>query len=250
MSLDPRAHCAKFGWPDPSDDTGLRKEGKDAMDTGAATMPGRPGPAPATPADPDLPAAPGTRPDERLIATGLRLFCRDGIHATGIARILAESGVSRKTLYERFGSKEALVRAVLEREGEQWRAWFAGALAETRGSGAERLLAVFDVLQTWFSQPDFFGCAFINAMAEHDKVSAPLADLAESHRVQTNAILLEIAREAGLRDPAELVERLSIVMDGTIVAAMVARDPDAATRGRAIARLVLADHPPVRTEGR
>lgn len=57
-------------------------------------------------------------PDERILEVARELFCRDGIHATGIDRILTEAGASKMTLYSRFGSKEALLREVLVREGQ------------------------------------------------------------------------------------------------------------------------------------
>ncbi|MGI4943795.1 MAG: TetR/AcrR family transcriptional regulator, partial [Janthinobacterium lividum] len=66
----------------------------------------------------DIGAAP---PHERILAAARDLFCRDGIHSTGIDRILQEASASKMTLYSRFGSKEALVRLVLHQEGEAWR---------------------------------------------------------------------------------------------------------------------------------
>jgi AcrR family transcriptional regulator len=61
------------------------------------------------------------KPGDRLLNTATRLFCLHGINATGIDKILAEAGVAKMTLYNQFGSKEGLVFAVLEREGEAWR---------------------------------------------------------------------------------------------------------------------------------
>lgn len=178
-------------------------------------------------------------PEERLIAAGQRLFCRQGIHATGIARLLAEAGVSRKTLYERFGSKERLLHVVLEREGETWRTWFGRGLAATRGTPRERLLAAFDLLAEWFQQPNFYGCAFINAVAENDKIALPLRELAIAHREETNRLLLDLARQTGAAEPELLVEKLSMLIDGAIVTAMVTRQPEAAVYAKQAAADIL-----------
>src|ERR1700739_2848951 len=67
-------------------------------------------------------------PQARLLEVAPEPFCRDGIHATGIDRILSAANVSKMTLYTRYGSKEALLRAVLQREGEDWRARLFAAL--------------------------------------------------------------------------------------------------------------------------
>lgn len=192
--------------------------------------------------DEQLPQYKPDSPEERLIEAGRRLFCREGIHATGITRILEESGVSRKTLYERFGSKDHLVRAVLEREGALWRRWFLQELQCVPGGAEAQLLGVFDVLASWFSTEDFFGCVFINAVAEHDKLSAPLADLALAHRYQTNGILLKLAVEAGLESPEDVVEKLGLLIDGAIVTAMVSHSDKVALHARDAARQIIAAH--------
>src|ERR1700682_444897 len=62
-------------------------------------------------------------PAMRLVLTATRLFNDNSIHATGIDRIIAEAGVARRTLYNHFGSKEGLIRAVMQRESEAWFEW-------------------------------------------------------------------------------------------------------------------------------
>lgn len=180
-------------------------------------------------------------PEERLIEAGKKIFCRRGIHATGISEILKDAGVSRKTLYERFGSKEQLIHAVLERDGEEWRAWFSEQLDARKGSPRDKLLGAFDILGEWFAMPEFFGCPFINAVAEHDKVTLPLQQLALSHREGIAALLIGLVRDAGAPDPEALTERLSIIMDGATVTAMVTRDLGTAVIARDMARAVIDD---------
>src|SRR5246500_3989158 len=64
----------------------------------------------------------------RLLNAATRLFCKNGINATGIDAIIDEAGTAKTTLYKLFGSKTNLVHAVLESEGKQWREWFIGAI--------------------------------------------------------------------------------------------------------------------------
>ena len=63
----------------------------------------------------------------RLLSAATRLFCKNGINATGIDAIIDEAGTAKTTLYKLFGSKTNLVHAVLESEGKHWREWFIGA---------------------------------------------------------------------------------------------------------------------------
>src|SRR3978361_1773413 len=95
---------------------------------------------------------PGERPiaerpaAERILEVARELFCRDGIHATGIDRILAAAGASKMTLYTRFGSKEALLREVLLHEGAAWRAAFIKAVESKGETPIDRLHQVVPAL--------------------------------------------------------------------------------------------------------
>ncbi|WP_325175679.1 helix-turn-helix domain-containing protein, partial [Cereibacter sphaeroides] len=63
-------------------------------------------------------------PRERLIDSARSLFCRYGINSVGVDAIIEQAGTAKTTLYKLFGSKDGLVEAVLEREGQSWRSWF------------------------------------------------------------------------------------------------------------------------------
>ena len=70
-----------------------------------------------------LPAAttvddPMTPVGERLAETAGRLFYARGIRAVGVELIAEEAGTTKKTLYDRFGSKDALVALYLRRRAE------------------------------------------------------------------------------------------------------------------------------------
>ena len=182
---------------------------------------------------------PAQTPEQRLLVTAHRLFCREGIHATGITRILNEAGVARKTLYDKFGSKERLVGAALEAEGHAWRSWFADALGQVEGTPRARLLAVFDVLESWFQAPDFYGCMFISAISEHSKENAEIINSAKRHRDLTNEIMRPLAMESGHSDPDALIDAFALLIDGAIVTAMVAGGAEAARQAKGIANSLL-----------
>ena len=56
----------------------------------------------------------------RILEVASRLFYLHGIHAVGVDTIAAESGVTKRTLYDRFGSKDALVTAYLQERHDTW----------------------------------------------------------------------------------------------------------------------------------
>ena len=105
----------------------------------------------------------------RLLSAATHLFCKNGINATGIDAIIDEAGTAKTTLYKLFGSKTNLVNAVLESEGKAWREWFIGAMEDGGGDAQAKLKRIFPALKRWFAEERFYGCPFINAVAEHDK---------------------------------------------------------------------------------
>lgn len=177
--------------------------------------------------------------EEKLLLTARRLFCRVGIHATGISKILDEAGVARRSLYMHYGSKENLLKAVFDMEASMWFCWFDQDLPNLECSPRDRILSLFDLLEKWFEQEDFFGCVFINAVAEHEKDSGWVKDVAITHREKINGRLKAMVMKSGAMDPEMVTEKLSLVIDGAIVTAMVTGTSEAAHIGRLTAEDIL-----------
>jgi AcrR family transcriptional regulator len=178
------------------------------------------------------PASPAAGDDEsargRLLSAATHLFCKKGINATGIDAIIDEAGTAKTTLYKLFGSKTNLVHAVLESEGKQWREWFIGAIEAGGGDPRTKLSRIFPALKSWFGEERFYGCPFINAVAEHDKDQKQFRNIALRHKKVVLAHIEKLAGEMGAADPEMLAHQLALLIDGAIVAAMVSRDPGVA----------------------
>ncbi|HNO76373.1 TetR/AcrR family transcriptional regulator [Nitrosomonas mobilis] len=176
-------------------------------------------------------------PSEKLLLAARYLFCRVGINATGISRILKEAGVARGSLYKHYGSKKNLLKTVLDTEADMWYRWFDRDLSDLECSAKERIMLLFDLIEKWFEKEDYFGCVFINAVAEHEKEGGWVKDVAVAHREKINDRLRAIVTESGARDPDMITEKLSLIIDGAIVTAMVTGSSEAAH----IARLAAED---------
>src|ERR1700694_80059 len=156
----------------------------------------------------------------RLLNAATRLFCRYGINATGIDAIIDEAGTAKTTLYKLFGSKTNLVHAVLESEGKQWREWFIAAVEAGGGDPQTKLARIFPALKSWFGEERFYGCPFINAVAEHDKDQKQFRNIAMRHKKVVLAHIEKLAGEMGAAEPEVLAHQLALLIDGAIVAAM------------------------------
>ena len=160
----------------------------------------------------------------RLLGAATHLFCKNGINATGIDAIIHEAGTAKTTLYKLFGSKTNLVHAVLESEGKQWREWFIGAMESGGGDAQAKLTRIFPALKSWFGEERFYGCPFINAVAEHDKDQKQFRAIAMRHKKVVLAHIEKLAAEMGAAEPELLAHQLALLIDGAIVAAMVSRN--------------------------
>jgi AcrR family transcriptional regulator len=102
---------------------------------------------------------------QHIIETAYTLFKRDGFHATGIDRIIAEAEVAKMTMYRHFPSKDGLIVEVLNWRTDRFKRQL-DRLSETAMTPDEKIMAVFDWHERWFDSPDFHGCLFQHALAE------------------------------------------------------------------------------------
>lgn len=176
---------------------------------------------------------------DRILAAASHLFCHQGFSATGVDSIIAQAGTAKATLYKHFSSKEDLIAAVLDAEGAAWRSWFFGRLGQVQGTARDRVLAIFDILEEWFSDPSFYGCPFINAVAEFDSDNVDIRKTADAHKAHLLTWLQAKAIEMNASDPRDVALNIVVLVDGAIVAAQHSRDPSFARRARMMAGLYL-----------
>lgn len=174
---------------------------------------------------------------ERLLAAADELFYDEGVHSVGIDRVLERAGVAKASLYSVFGSKDELIRSYLAARHAARQARLTQRLARY-DTPRERLLGVFDVLGEQFAEPRFRGCAFINASAE-SRPGGPVEDVASETRAWVRSLLLDLAEQAGARDPDHLARQLVLLYDGATVGAQMDHNPGAAAAAREAAALLI-----------
>jgi AcrR family transcriptional regulator len=161
-------------------------------------------------------------PRERILLAAHELFYREGIRASGIDRVIAESGVAKVTFYRYFPSKNDLILEFLEYRHRGWMAWFSGAL-QRHGGGIKALVPA---LAEWFKDDSFRGCAFINSVAELGGSMPEVREISLRHKQEmqmTIAGLLPASRHRK-RD----AQALAIAVDGAIIRVQFERSADAA----------------------
>jgi AcrR family transcriptional regulator len=187
---------------------------------------------------------PGAR---RILEVASELFYQRGIHAVGVDTIAAESGVTKRTLYDRFGSKDNLVTAYLRARHRAWWQRLEERLAAAPGS---RTLAVFDAYAEDLLPADR-GCGFLNAAAELPR-EHPGYRVVQVHKRAVRRRLEELLREERPELQAEITaEHLFLLLEGAIAHRGIDGDGHLARRARSIATQLLdaalgpsREHPP------
>lgn len=171
-----------------------------------------------------------------IVNEALKLFYRHGFHATGVDTIISRAGVSKKTLYRHFRTKDELILATLRKRDELFRNKLMRETERRATDPADRLLAVFDFLADWFDEEGFCGCMFINAAAEFAEPDNPSHMISAEHKRLVAEYICQQAALAGARDPVALSHEINLLMEGAIVYAHVMGDRQAAGRAKEMAK--------------
>ena len=170
-------------------------------------------------------------PAERILAAADKLFYTQGILAVGVDTIAAEAGVSKRTLYNHYPSKDALIAAYLTARFRH--------IAPSDAPAAEQILGVFDRLEKVFNSTGFRGCPFVNAVAEIGDPKHAASGIAVQFKEQRRQWFRALLKRLGVKDPDAVAIQMQILVDGAIATALVRNDPAVARSARAAAEVLL-----------
>ena len=168
---------------------------------------------------------------ERILETADRLFYGQGIRAVGVDTIAAEIGISKRTLYNYFPSKDELIVAYLSRR--------LRPAAPSDLPPAQQILGAFDRLERTFASSVFRGCPFVNAVAELKEPNHAANRIALAFKEQRRTWFRDLLVRLEVDDADTLAMQLQILVDGAIAAALVRGDPKIAVTARAAACVLL-----------
>lgn len=175
---------------------------------------------------------------QRVVDAASDLFYRHGIHAVGVDTIAAKSGVTKRTLYDRFGSKDQLVVAYLQIRHHRW--WERMERRVEQQPEAP-VLALFD---SYFEDAETSGrgCAFINAAAELS-ADHPAYRVIRAHKGAVLDRLVELlATEIGARkDATAVAEEIYLLLEGAIAHQGIDGDSRLLVRAREITERLIRD---------
>ena len=176
---------------------------------------------------------------EQLIQTGAKLFAKNGFHATGVDTIAEKAGVTKKTLYAHFRSKDELVLAALHHYDGLFRNEFMRRVEAAGRTPRARLLAVFDVAEHWFGQNNFYGCMFINAIGEYSESDTSIRQVCKEYKRLMKGYIRELCEQVGGPNPQKLAEEIALLFEGATVTAQVSQNPKIAQIAKRAAKTLI-----------
>jgi AcrR family transcriptional regulator len=178
---------------------------------------------------------------QRVLDAASQLFYDNGIHAVGVDSIAAAAGVTKKTLYDRFGSKDELVRQYLQARDQRWRRYLLDYVAKRADDPADQLLVAFDALAAWSAANNPRGCGFVNAYAELPDADHPGYQAVVEQKDWMREFFRTRARSARLKRPASIAADLMLLYDGALVTRGMHTVDDAVRRARRIAEGIIRE---------
>ncbi len=179
---------------------------------------------------------------QRILDVATSLFYREGIHTVGVDTIVEQSGVGKATLYRHFPTKDLLIAAYLEQQDQLFWKRFEEAIAEHEMSPREQLVRLLEITGEIVGDPNYRGCAFLNALAEFAHVDHPAHQQAVEHKRLLRQRLCHLSQQAGASDPDELAGHLLLLINGTLASVPVFQTAELEAQLKTLATSIIDRH--------
>ena len=184
----------------------------------------------------------------RIIDTAYALFYRSGFGRVSVDNIAAAAGVTKRTLYYHFKSKDHLLESVLEVHGELALARIRKREPRYSGNSDEILSVLFSDLAKWSVTPGWTGAGFTRLVMElADLPGHPARAVARRHKVALEAWWTGLLRKAGVVAPSERAREVMLLMEGAMAMILIHGDRNYASAAARAAKTLVSGNPPRQT---
>jgi len=176
---------------------------------------------------------------KRIVDAASKLFYAEGIRAVSVDAVAQKAGLTKRTLYYHFESKDELVAAYLEARDQPNLKLMSGWFDAAEGGLPQKLEAIFVNLARAARHPRWKGCGFLRTAAELAALPGhPAIKIGARHKAGFESWLSGACANHGAAEPAELARQIVLLMDGAFAIMLIHRDPAyVEAAGRAAATL-------------
>lgn len=186
-------------------------------------------------------ANPGKPTRDRILDAANKLFYKEGIRAVSVDAVAEQAGITKKTLYYHFKSKDDLITGYLESRDHPNLIAFASWFDECEGSLADKTAEIFLRVAEGARHPKWRGCGFIRTAAELASMPGhPAVVVGAGHKKKFEGWLAEKYEEAGLQHPRQTARSIVLLMEGAFSTMLIHRDPDYAVAAGETAKRLIA----------
>src|SRR5882724_7715930 len=182
---------------------------------------------------------------ERIISAANALFYNEGIRGVSVDAVAAKAGVTKRTLYYHFKSKDDLVAAYLAARDQPNLALFRRWFTEAEDGLPAKVEAIFRNLARSARHPKWKGCGFLRTTAELANMPGhPAIKIGAAHKKKFEDWLRATFEAEGIDDALPLARQILLLLDGSFAVVLLHRDPSyMETAGRAASSLIAAALP-------
>ena len=169
------------------------------------------------------------------------LFYREGFARVGVDAIAAAAGVTKRTLYYHFESKDELAGAVLDRQHERALGRIQGWASSDSEDPGTLVADVFEKLEAWAGEARWLGSGFTRITMElADLPGHPARAAAHRHKAAVEAWLAGRMAEMGVAAPAEKARQIKLLLEGCLSLILIHGDTGYARSAAAAAKAIVA----------
>src|ERR1700722_12546546 len=161
---------------------------------------------------------------ERIIAAASLLFYNEGIRAVSVDAVAAKAGVTKRTFYYHFDSKDEVVAAYLAARDQPNLALFRRWFDQTEGGLAEKTRGIFRSLAGAARHPKWKGCGFLRTSAELANMPGhPAIKIGAAHKKKFEEWLRQTFEAAALGEATLLARQILLLLDGSFAVVLLHR---------------------------
>lgn len=155
---------------------------------------------------------------DEMIKYAYNQFYKNGFHATGVDTIIEGTGISKRTLYKHFISKEGLIIATIDYYHQTMYKTISDYLENsTAKKPIEKALRIFDFLSELVDAGNLYGCFAMNAKTEYANKAQEIEAACDTYIAELQGLIEHYLKEEKVVDSSSLAMQVVMLFEGAII---------------------------------
>jgi AcrR family transcriptional regulator len=185
----------------------------------------------------------GEETRRKIIDTAYEVFYKGGFARASVDAIADAAGITKRTLYYHFASKDALLAAVLDAQHELVLSRIQRWARQAHGDPAKVVEILFAEFKAWAKRPGWQGSGFTRATMElADMPGHPARAAAHRHKAAVEDWLAEQFAQGGIPGPRDLARQIMLLIEGCHSLILIHGDPSYADTACAAGRALVGQY--------